>query len=245
MVSSLNGSLRRLVVLVVVLLAAPAAHAATAPDPSGIGPYAVGIGSYKLPAKLDRDVAQDLKVELAAAVWYPKNAPQGQKPLLMFLHGNHSTCGYYDASLKARVDDNNEYTFSGTCPKGYVMAPSHMGYRYLAERLASWGYVVVSINANRGVNGAWEDWETDDDPDLILRRGRLVLRHLQQLAAWNASGGAPATLGFSARGSLDFGNIGLLGHSRGGDGMVAAASLLSDASKPWQRRLPSATPSAR
>ena len=26
-----------------------------------------------------------------------------------------------------------------------------MGYAYIAERLASWGYYAVSINANRGI----------------------------------------------------------------------------------------------
>jgi hypothetical protein len=96
--------------------------------------------------------------------------------------GNHGTCGRFDAGLGVRVDDRIDYTTSGTCPPGYVVAPSHAGYHYLAEPLASYGYVVVSINANRGVNAAPG---VSGDAGLNLRRGRLVLRHLHQLAQWN------------------------------------------------------------
>ena len=64
-----------------------------------------------------------------------------------------------------------------------MVAPSHEGYAYFAERLASWGYIIVSINANRGVNAAPGILE---DPGLNLRRGRLILRHMQKLAAWNS-----------------------------------------------------------
>src|SRR5262249_42757656 len=93
------------------------------------------------------------------------------------------------------------------------VAPSHEGYAYFAERLASWGYIIVSINANRGVNAAPG---VIGDPGLNLRRGRLVLRHLQKLAAWNSGSEAtPASLGFSLQGKLDFNHVGMLGHSRG------------------------------
>ena len=212
------------------------ADAANVADPSGAGPYTVGTGSYTLPAAVDAKVATEIVTQLDAAVWFPKNRPTSEKrPLLLFLHGNHATCGVYIASLKARIDSSLEYTFSGTCPKGYVMAPSHLGYAYLAERLASWGYVVVSINANRGINGAPD---VSGDPALILRRARLILRHLEQLGSWNAAGGAPSSIGFTLKGSLDFTNIGLFGHSRGGDAIVGAAALLDDASQPWKARLP-------
>ncbi|HEX2526814.1 MAG TPA: hypothetical protein VHL31_11035, partial [Geminicoccus sp.] len=223
----------------IMLIAMGSAHAGTAPDPTRRGPYVVGEGSYALPAKLDRELSDELKTDLAAAVWYPKNAPVSvPRPLLVFLHGNHSTCGRYDRTRKIRVDDDTSYTYDGRCPKGYVQAPSHLGYRYLAQRLAEWGYVVVSINANRGVNAAPDSF---DDPGLILRRGRLILRHLEKLGQWSRAGGAPSTIGFNLRGQLDFANIGMLGHSRGGDGIVAAVELLRDKTEPWARRLPTNT----
>jgi hypothetical protein len=149
------------------------------------------------------------------------------------LHGNHWTCGHYVDGVKGRVDDDVSYTFSGKCPDGYVVVPSHEGYAYVANRLASWGYVVVSINANRGINAAGG---VSGDAGLNLRRGRLVLRHLQQLDKWNTKGGAPGSLGFDLQGTLDFSQIGLMGHSRGGEGMIAAYTLFHDPGSPWPAR---------
>src|SRR4029079_15704061 len=133
-------------------------------------------------------------------------------PLLVFLHGNHGTCGRDAGIGPGRYDFRIDYTFNGTCPPGYGVTPNHEGYAYLAERLASWGYFVVSINANRGVTAAPAE---EGDLGLHLRRGQLRLRHLQQLKQWNAVGGAPASLGFNMRGTLDFSHVGMLGHSRG------------------------------
>ena len=110
------------------------------------------------------------------------------------------------------------------------MVPNHLGYAYIAERLASLGYMVVSINANRGINAAAG---VPGDSGLNLRRGRLVLRHLMQLAAWNKSGGAPASLGFDPTGTIDFGHVGLFGHSRGGEGVLAAYTMYNDPGSAW------------
>jgi hypothetical protein len=105
----------------------------------------------------------------------------------------------------------------------------------LADRLASFGYVVVSINANRGINCG--DGITFDD-GLVLARGRLVLKHLQRLSEWNSNGGTPASLGIELQGLLDFSQVGLIGHSRGGEGMRAAYNLYRDPGSPWPARIP-------
>jgi hypothetical protein len=185
-------------------------------------------GEYKLPASFDSEVTTDLETEEWARVWRP--VPDAAYPLIIMLHGNHGTCGYYDPVHKVRIDDNDEYTYDGTCPSGYVVAPSHLGYDYMANDLASHGYVVVSINANRGVNAAPG---VDGDEGLNLRRGRLVLRHMQYLSEWNTSGGAPDSLGFQLTGILDFDHVGLMGHSRGGEGMRAAVAQYQDPGSPW------------
>ena len=143
----------------------------------------------------------------------------------------------------------------GTCQGGYDPINNHLGYQYLATNLASWGYIVVSINTNRGINGlvgpslnaAGVDnhaglYNADInlsryDPRLILTRGRLVLRHLQKLSEWNANGGTPSTVGVSLQGKLDFSNIGLMGHSRGGEGIRAAYNLYRGSGSPWQTRI--------
>ncbi len=157
-------------------------------------------GDYKLPASFDPTVTTSLQTELWARVYRPDSG--GPYPLLVFLHGNHATCGRFSASLGVRVDDRSDYTTSGTCPAGYVVAPSHLGYAYLANALAAKGYVVVSINANRGINAAAG---VVGDNGLNLRRGRLVLRHLQELARWNTGAQPTGVARFFAGG-----NAGLL-----------------------------------
>jgi hypothetical protein len=190
-------------------------------------------GTYKLPAQFDAKVTTLLRTELWADVWRPSTG--GPYPLLVFLHGNHATCGRFDAGLGIRVDDDISYTTTGTCPSGYVVAPSQAGYNYLARPLASQGYVVVTINANRGVNAAPGEF---GDAGLNLRRGRLVLRHLEELAKWNSgTASPPPSLGFSLLGLLDFSHVGLMGHSRGGEGMRAAMAQFRDAGSPWPARI--------
>jgi hypothetical protein len=193
-------------------------------------------GEYKLPASFDPKVTTSLKTELWARVYRP--ATEGTYPLVVFLHGNHATCGRFDAGLGVRVDDRVDYTTTGTCPAGYVVAPSHLGYSYLARSLAAKGYVVVSINANRGVNAAPG---VSGDSGLNLRRGRLVLRHLEELSKWNAGATPPASLGFTMAGLLDYSHIGLMGHSRGGEGMRAALDQYKEAGSPWPTRIGPAT----
>jgi hypothetical protein len=99
---------------------------------------------------------------------------------------------------------------------------------------------VVSVNANRGVHRGYR--AGDADQFFILPRGNLVLRHLQKLKEWNdctvsPSCQTPASLGFDLRSKLDFGNVGLFGHSRGGQGVRAAHSLYRESGSPWPGRI--------
>jgi len=220
------------VLFLFVLVSVPlTASAQVAPDASGTGPLATTSSEYKLPAAVDPDVSTELATELWARVYRPSTLGAAPYPLIVFLHGNHATCGRDEGIGPGRFDINVQYTFTGTCPDGYVPVPSHAGYAYLAERLASWGYIVVSINANRGVTAAPG---VVGDRGLNLRRGRLVLKHLQKLSDWNAHAGTtPPSLGFDLFGKLDFAHVGLMGHSRGGEGVRAAYNLYRDAGSPW------------
>jgi hypothetical protein len=237
--------------LALVFAVIPSALVAqTAPDATGVGPFGVVSSEYKLPAAIDPIVLADapanlplrrIPTELWARVYRPDPMPAGALPLLVFLHGNHATCGRLAGAGQGRFDINIQYTFTGTCPPGFVVVPSHDGYAYVAQRLASHGYLVVSINANRGVNAA-PGYAAD--LGLNLRRGRLVLRHLEQLYEWH-SGAEPTvpSLGVSLLGRIDFSHVGFLGHSRGGEGVRAAYNFYLDPSQPgiganWQTRIP-------
>ena len=85
-----------------------------------------------------------------AVVHRPTVLPAGRLPVLIFLHGAHFTCG---RSSNPHIDDNSDYTLTGTCPGRYTTVLGHRGYDYIASELASRGYIVVSINTNRGIGG--------------------------------------------------------------------------------------------
>jgi hypothetical protein len=192
---------------------------------------------YKLSASVDPDVRGDLATEIWARVYRPATLTSGKKyPLLIFLHGNHSTCGH---GSNPRIDDRNDYTFTGKCPSGYVVVPNHRGFDYAANALAATdGYIVVSINANRGVAGADESSLTGDWGNVLVG-GRLVLKHLAKLSRWNRGLEAtPSSLGFSLKGRLDLTQVGLMGHSRGGEGVRAAYFQYRDVGSPWPARIP-------
>ncbi len=205
-----------------------------APDATGMGPQATTNAEYRVDASVDPDVIGDRETELWAHVYRPASLGDEKHPLLVFLHGNHGTCG---RGTNPRVDDNTQYTTQGTCPSGYVVTPNHLGYAYVAERLASWGYIVVSINANRGITAGGGAF---GDSGLNLARGRLVLKHLQRLSEWNAQPGTtPSTLGVDLAGKIDFRQVGMMGHSRGGEGVRAAYTQYHDQGSPWPARIQS------
>lgn len=207
------------------------------PDTTNVGPYAVASAEYRFAATTDKDVLSDRMTEVWAEIFYPKNiaTQSGKAPLIVMLHGNHATCG---SGSNPRSDTSCEYTYSGSCPTGFVPVPNHKGYDYIAENLSSLGFIVVSINANRGITCGGG---VSGDGGLNLARGKLVLRHLSLLHTWATAGGAPSSIGLGADGLLDkidFSSVGLFGHSRGGEGVRAAYNLYSDAGSIWPTKIP-------
>jgi hypothetical protein len=240
-----------------------------APDASSRGPSDTGVGSYELPETDDNrppnmlPVAQrvlpgcnpivalyDCKIQVKARIFYPTPL-DGMHPLILLLHGNHGTCGHAYGTQPndppgllgfPRVDFDILFTGLGRClPPNPIVVPSSFGYDYLADQLASWGYIVVSIDANRGIGGIDAPLNVLNDPKLIRARGVLVLRHLQQLSGWNRNGGTPSSVGVELQNHVDFSNVGLMGHSRGGEGVRAAFNLYEDPTQNWQPLIPGLT----
>ncbi len=179
----------------------------------------VTTAEYQFPAGIDTDVLAQRPIELWARVYRPIDLSKGPFPVIVFLHGNHGACG---TGENPRVDDSILYSHAGICPPGYVVTPNHAGYEYLGIPLASCGFIVVSVNANRGINGAQG---VPGDKGLNLARGRLILKHLHRWYEWNTLGGAPESLGVGSDGFIgrvDLKHVGLMGHSRGGEGARAA-----------------------
>jgi hypothetical protein len=166
------------------------------------GPYAVERATYDLGDEAFVPSRFDHGVELVGAVHHPAGLPDGPYPLVLFLHGNHSSC-YRGQRTR----------FQWPCPGAWTPLPNHEGYDYVARRLASFGFVVASVSAN-GVNVHGSRLRSTG----MRQRGELLQRHLDLWRDWSTTGGDP--FGTDFVGNVDLERIGTMGHSRGGEGAI-------------------------
>lgn len=188
---------------------------AQAPDPSEPGPLPVTNTQYRFDSVQIPQIPYS--VDIWATVWHPADLSGGPYPLLVFQHGNHGIC--------RQVGTTSDFATSLTpplCPAGFTQTPNHLGYDYIASRLAGYGYIVVSVNANA----------INTRPNGNPERGRLIQEHLRYWTIWNsADGGFPFGKTFS--GKVNLRNIGLMGHSRGGEGVRAAYNFNRQEGSPF------------
>jgi dienelactone hydrolase len=109
----------------------------------------------------------------------------GKYPLVLIVHGNHNMVDYSDE-----------------------------GYEYLAELLASKGYITVSVDQNY-LNASFLGNLVRDN----AARAWLMLEHLSLWREWNETESHPF---FD---SVDLEKITLIGHSRGGEAVAIATQL--------------------
>jgi hypothetical protein len=172
-------------------------------DPTLPGPLAVSTAIYDFGDTDLTFAGFPGPVEFRGSVHYPTNLSGPPHPLLVFLHGRHNVC----------FQGTSNGTFTWPCPAGQEPIPSYEGYDYLAQNLASYGYIVISISAN-GINAA--DAGTTDGG--ALARAELIQTHLNLWKTFNTTGGAP--FGTQFVGKVDLTRVGTMGHSRGGEGVV-------------------------
>ena len=176
-----RAALTGLIALMLAPAALPRAHAQSlpqAPDPSMVGPYAVTKEEYEFGYTANAStsfpgyttntngvVGFGGPVEEDGSVWYPSVGANsgvpatGPFPLIVFLHGRHSTA-YAPTTVTVTSGTTTRTITAGaatsiwppTAASGYSLSvPSYEGYDYASSVLASDGYVVVSIGAN-GIN---------------------------------------------------------------------------------------------
>ncbi len=116
----------------------------------------------------------------------------GPFPIALIVHGNHMMEDYSDT-----------------------------GYGYMAELLASHGFIAVSVDENF-LNTSLGDMVTGPDGGLSGEynvRGWLLLEHLRTWREWNQTAGNPFY------GKVDLERVALIGHSRGGNAVAVAAAF--------------------
>jgi hypothetical protein len=194
---------------------------AQTPDPGVMGPHTVVKATYDLgdlaftppPAAMF-----PYNMEVRGSVHYPADLSSGPFPVLLWLHGRHETC--YETSNPSNTSS------AWPCPSGWQSITSYEGYDYAARTMASNGYIVISISSNaiNAADGALSDAGMN-------ARGVLVQHHLDLWNTWNTVGGAP--FGSTFVGRLNMQNIGTMGHSRGGEGVIYNAQYNKSLGSPY------------
>ncbi|HEY9404380.1 MAG TPA: hypothetical protein VIQ24_17110 [Pyrinomonadaceae bacterium] len=201
-----TSRMNHLIAFAFLILSAATAGAqfasAQTPDPGTTGPNAVTREEYNYGDSVFRPVGFPISVEVRASVHYPTTLGGGPYPVIVFMHGRHVTC-YRSTTAALRWP----------CRSTEQPIPSFQGYDYIAEKLASHGYVVVSVSAN-GIN-AYDNNVTDLG---MQARAELIQHHLGRLNTFNTTGAAP--FGTKFVGKLNLAKVGTMGHSRGGEGVV-------------------------
>jgi dienelactone hydrolase len=183
-----------------------AAPTVTIPDLRATGSYPTQVRTYDFGDTALGKPTVSGPTELRGVVHAPADPAGKAFPLVVLLHGKADTCGNAQKAM-----------YAWPCPSGTTPIESHRGYDYLAADLATHGYVVVSISAN-GINAS-DDGLNDFG---TAARSALIGRHLTLWRQWSTVGGDP--FGTDFVGAVNPQRVGLMGHSRGGEGAVAYAA---------------------
>jgi hypothetical protein len=203
---------------------------ATLPDPGVADPntpvtrveYTYGNQAF-VPTEL---IGTGRAVEVTASVHYPANLEGGPFPLVAIVHGGFNTCGPGVFDLSTGLGN------PWPCPPNTEITPSYVGYDYIAEVLASHGFIVVSISAN-GVNAAIFDLSGSTGGDR-LARAELLQHHLDLWSTFTTNV-EPIFQGLFV-GKVDLDRVGTMGHSLGGSAVLRHVELSRDLGSPQNVR---------
>lgn len=199
-----------------------------APELSARGTYSVGVRTMDFVNKGQVDVLNSkngvdpiynrpLKVE----VWYPSQLPKGTKESVLYnevMGTAHDTLRpLIPFTFKGRATrDASPLTTDGSFPL-LVVAHGYVGSRYLmtylTENLASKGYVVVAIDHT---DSTFKD--ASPFPSTLVNRAKDITFILNQMANL----GKAKDKNFLS-GLIDSENIGIIGYSMGGYGVLNVA----------------------
>lgn len=218
-------------------------------NPASTGAYEVTESVYDFgPQSIDLAGIGGIRGELQGKIYLPET--EGARPTVLLLHGRHTSCS-------TGTPNPNRWP----CGPNQVNIPSFAGYDGTARALASHGYAVVSVSAN-AVNSNDNQLALDQGAQargqLLLdtltmldkaSKGEPVsyrdehsgrdVSLADALANQAALPGLPADATTDPMtpadlvGRFDLTDIGMMGHSRGGEGVTSAATLNQALDTPW------------
>ncbi|MCA2215539.1 hypothetical protein [Jidongwangia harbinensis] len=209
----------------------------------------VGVLTYSLGDKAFgiRDFREEGKppapIELTGVVHYPLKLT-GKLPLVVLQHGLAVTCldksaleksnrlqaeadAATDPAEKERLEEKSSAAYDPIvqwpCAPGVPALDSHRGYDYLGSALAAKGFVVLSVSVN-GVNagpmGEAADMARAAVGNEHLRLWRDLVAGTGPLKSVLRDARTGKAVASPFRGHIDLQRVGLMGHSRGGRGMM-------------------------
>lgn len=190
-------------------------------DPSSDGAFGIGeldysIGDVTVGTTTTR---VDAHVKFPVNPTGPENVLSqwgGEFPIVFILHGNHGIWRNPSLSEGAQnrdlCPDSSDPSRGPPDPSWNVEVENHRGYDYLMDALVKRGYIAVSIDGN----------DLNCRFDHIPERAELILEHIELWVDVYTNGGN-FSQGDMFKGRVDMQDIGLLGHSRGGEAVVGAA----------------------
>ena len=201
-------------------------------DPSSDGPFGIGELDYSVGnATVGTTTTRvDAHVRFPVDPTGPDNVLSpwgGEFPIVFLLHGNHGIWRNPSRPEGDRYRDLCPTDSSWGPPDPSVLPPqvmvmpgetwpieveNHRGYDYLMDALARRGYIAVSIDGN----------DVNCRSGHIVERASLIHEHIELWMDVHANGGR-FTGGDMFEGRVDLQDVGLFGHSRGGEAAVGAA----------------------
>jgi len=203
-----------------------------AEDPGEKGPFQVQQIEYDLGDKaMPIDIAWlpngKFYSEIRGQIYLPDARATGPLPVVLFLHGMHDGCGIPPWGLpvgESYTPDRDEF-----CVSSQREIPNFLGYGLQGQLLASQGFIVVSVSVNR-INLYTQGSSKDEYGNPL--RGKLLLATLDLLKKAN-KGETNLRIPNVLKGRIDLQRVGLMGHSRGGDGIVNAAIQNNEREHPF------------
>jgi CubicO group peptidase (beta-lactamase class C family)/predicted dienelactone hydrolase len=196
----------------VLPMEAPAAPTTTAPvphtprfdaPPYGVrGPYAVGVQDFMI------EPTEEGERPIPASVWYPALNPDGQAESATYML-NFGNPNFPDFAIGGRALRDAQPDASGGPYPLVVYSHGLTLFRqissYLAEHLASWGFVVIAGDHEDNWSGL-----AAGVPHNFVVRPKEITRQIDFAETLGASGGELANL-------IDMEHVGVTGHSFGAE----------------------------